>query len=106
EQSSLAFYIPEHNISYISLAMFSENSIKQISELLKQSKKKKYKGLILDLRNNSGGLLSSVIDIAGLFLDKGSVVVTTKNKLNKETERYVTTRDPIANDSLPIFILI
>ena len=106
EQTSLAFYIPEHNISYISLAMFSENAIKQITELLKQSKKKKYKGLILDLRNNSGGLLSSVIDIAGLFLEKGSVVVTTKDKFGKETEKYITSKDPIANDSLPIFILI
>jgi carboxyl-terminal processing protease len=106
EQTSLAFYIPEHNISYISLTMFSENAIKQITELLKLSKKKKYKGLILDLRNNSGGLLSSVIDIAGLFLEKGSVVVTTKNKFGKETERYVTSKDPIASDALPIFILI
>lgn len=106
EQSSLAFYIPEYNVSYISLTMFTENSIKQIMELLSQAKKKKYKGLILDLRNNSGGLLTSVIDISGLFLEKGSLVVTTKDKADKETERYVTTREPIANDSLPIFILI
>ena len=61
---------------------------------------------ILDLRNNSGGLLNAVIDIAGLFLDKGSLVVTTKDKENKEIERYVTNRNPIANNTIPLFILI
>ncbi|MCX5922658.1 MAG: S41 family peptidase [Candidatus Dependentiae bacterium] len=106
EQNSLAFYINEHNISYISLNMFTSTAIKQITQLLQQSKKKKYKALILDLRNNSGGSLSAAIDIAGLFLDKGSLVVTTKDKTHKETERYETSNNPIANDALPIFILM
>ena len=73
--------------------------------MLKASEKNHYKGLILDLRNNSGGLLNSVIDIAGLFLDKGSVVATTKDKHNKILHTYKTTRDPIVKSSLPIFIL-
>lgn len=106
EQNSLAFYIQEHNISYISLNMFTETAIKQIAELLKQSQKKKYKALILDLRNNSGGSLSAAIDIAGLFIPKGSLVVTTKDKTHKETERYLTSKEPLPHDSLPIFILI
>jgi len=106
EQNSLAFYIQEHNVSYISLNMFTETAIKQITELLQKSKKNKYKALILDLRNNSGGSLGAAIDIAGLFIEKGSLVVTTKDKHNKETDRYVTNRDPIALDALPIFILI
>jgi len=106
EQNSLAFYIKEHNVSYISLNMFTETAIKQITELLEKSKKNKYKSLILDLRNNSGGSLNAAIDIAGLFVDKGSLVVTTKDKNHNETDRYVTSRDPIANDALPIFILI
>lgn len=106
EQSSLAFYIPEYNVSYLSLTSFTENSVKQLTELLKQSIKKQYKGLILDLRNNSGGLLSAAVDICSLFLEKGSLVVTTKDKTNKEIGREVTKGAPIANDGLPIFILI
>lgn len=106
EQNSLAFYIQEHNVSYISLNMFTETAIKQIAELLKQSQKKQYKALILDLRNNSGGSLSAAIDIAGLFIPKGSLVVTTKDKTHKETERYLTSKEPIAHDGLPIFVLI
>ena len=105
EQNSLCFHIADHDIYYIALTMFSEPAMKQIEELLKKSKEKKYKALIIDLRNNSGGLLTSVVDIAGLFLDKGSLVVTTKNKDGKETRRYSTTRAPIAAP-VPIFILI
>ncbi len=106
EQNSMSFHIKSHNIYYISLNMFTENAVKQIEELLRQSAEKPYKGLILDLRNNSGGLLSAAIDIAGLFLDKGSLVVVTKDKQDKEIERYVTKKDPVANNKLPIFILI
>jgi len=106
EQNSMSFHIKSHNIYYISLNMFTENAVKQIEKLLRQSTQKPYKGLILDLRNNSGGLLSAAIDIASLFLDKGSLVVVTKDKTGKEIERYVTKKDPIANNRLPIFILI
>lgn len=105
EQNSLCFYLPEQNIYYLSLSMFSESSSKQLESLLKKANEKPYKGLILDLRNNSGGLLTSAIDIAGLFLDKGSTVVITKDKANKITEEYKTSRDPIASPA-PTFILI
>lgn len=106
EQSSLCFYLNEYNICYISLSTFSEQSYKQLSQLLQQAKKKPYKGLILDLRNNSGGLLTSAINIAGLFINKGSLVVINKDKTNKEIERYVTKQDPVLPNGLPIFILI
>lgn len=105
EHNSLCFTMKDHGVCYISLAMFSEKAIKQIEDLLQKSKEKKYKALIIDLRNNSGGLLSSVVDIAGLFLEKNSLVVTTKNKNNQSTKEYKTTREPMHAD-IPIFILI
>lgn len=106
EQHSLSFHIKSHNISYISLSMFTDAATKQIETLLKKSHEHKTKGLILDLRNNSGGLLNAAIDIAGLFLKKGSLVTLTKDKHGKEIERYTTKRNPIAKNTLPIFILI
>ncbi|MFC1842661.1 S41 family peptidase [Candidatus Dependentiae bacterium] len=104
-QSSFAFYIKEYDVYYVSLTTFSSSAVKQIKKILEQSTKKPYKGLIIDLRNNSGGLLSSVIDISGLFLDKGSLVVTTKDKNNKKKVEYKTTQTPVANINIPIFIL-
>jgi len=105
EQNSLSFHLKDQNIYYLSLSTFSESAMKQVEQLLKSSDKNQYKGLILDLRNNSGGLLSSVVDIAGLFLDKGSIVATTKDKHNKVIQTYKTTREPIVKNNLPIFIL-
>ncbi|MCX5925122.1 MAG: S41 family peptidase [Candidatus Dependentiae bacterium] len=106
EQTSLSFYIPEHNLYYLSLTMFSENAMKNIQNLLEKASKNSYKGLILDLRNNSGGLLNAAVDISGLFIDKNSLVATTKDKHNKDIELYHTSKNPIANQDLPIFILI
>jgi len=106
EQSSLAFYIPKYNIYYVYLSTFSNNSVKQIKNILEKSKTKKYEGIVLDLRNNSGGLLNAVIDIASLFLDKGSLVVVTKDKNDKKIAEYKTTQTPIADVDIPIFILV
>lgn len=106
EQNSLCFYLPHQNVYYLSLTMFNENSVKQIEELLKKAKKQSYKALILDLRNNTGGLLMSAVDIIGLFLPQNSLVVSTKNKLNEEIERFTTKRIPLIDSTVPIFILI
>lgn len=106
EQNSLSFYIKEHNIYYISLTTFSETASQQIKKLLSNTNKHNYRGLILDLRNNSGGLLTAAVDIAGLFLEKNSLVAATKDRNNKETERYVTNSEPIAKNSLPVFVMV
>jgi carboxyl-terminal processing protease len=104
EQDALCYYFKDHGIYYLSLRMFTENSVKQLEQLLKKCQSQHSKGLILDLRNNSGGLLNAVVDIAGLFLQKNSVVVITQER-DKKVE-YTTTRDPIEIGSIPVFILI
>lgn len=105
EQNSLCFNLPDQNIYYLSLNMFTDTSARQLEGLLAKAHEKPFKALILDLRNNSGGLLNAAIDIAGLFLEKGSLVVTTKDKQGKVTDEFRTTRNPIATH-IPIFILI
>ncbi len=105
EENTLAFYLPEHNIYYVSLTIFSENATEQIKQLLQKAAQKKYKALILDLRNNSGGLFNVAIDISNLFLEKNSLVAITKDKSGKDIERYYTKNDPVANSTIPIFIL-
>jgi carboxyl-terminal processing protease len=106
EQNLLSFLIKNHNIYYLSLSTFSRKAIESMKQLIEQSQKNSYKGIIIDLRNNSGGLLSSVIDICGLFTPKDSLIVFTKDKNNKVLERYHTRQEPIVNSNIPIFILI
>ena len=106
EQNSLSFYVKNQNIAYLSLNVFSHNAIHEVEKLLTKANTNKYKALILDLRNNSGGLLTAAIEIAGLFLPQDSLVVTTKEKNNTVTGTYKTKRKPIAKSTVPIFILI
>lgn len=106
EQNTLCYHLKEQNIFYLALALFSESSAKQIEAALKKCIEKRAQGLILDLRNNAGGLLTSAIDIAGIFLPKGSKIVVTKDKEQKVLETYTTQRNPLAIGSIPIFIVV
>lgn len=67
-------------IGYISLETFSENSYNQFKENLMAIEKNKLDGLIIDLRDNSGGYLSSARDISELFLEKGKIIYYLQNK--------------------------
>lgn len=106
DQSAMSFHIKKHDIYYVSLNVFSHNAIEQVSNLLKKSKEHDYRGLIIDLRNNSGGLLDAVIDICGFFINKGSLVASTKENSGKTTAQYHTSKPPIFTAEVPIFILI
>lgn len=61
--------------------------------------------VILDLRNNPGGLLDVAVDVTGLFVDKGSQVVSTMGRDPESEIRYWTTREPSV-DELPLAVLI
>lgn len=61
--------------------------------------------VILDLRNNPGGLLDVAVDVTGLFVDKGSQVVSTMGRDPKSEIRYRTTRAPVV-ETLPLAVLI
>ena len=68
-----------HTIGYLRITQFSESVPKKIEEALLELKEKEVEAIILDLRNNSGGLVSSGIAVADSFLD-GSLIVETKNR--------------------------
>lgn len=83
-------------IGYISLSLFASNSYEQFKNKLEDFEKDGLDGLIIDVRNNSGGYLTSVTDICNLFLEKGKVIYeledasgTTKKKdTTKEKREY------------------
>jgi len=68
-----------HTIGYLRITQFSESVPKKVEEALQELKEKEVEGLILDLRNNSGGLVSSGIAVADSFLSE-KPVVETKNR--------------------------
>ena len=106
EETSLCYYLKDLDIYYIHLALFTQQASHQIEQLLQKIQNKKIKGLIFDLRNNSGGLLNAAVDISGFILPKESLVVYTKNRENAIGESYKTTRDPILNQKIPIIFIV
>jgi len=92
-------------IGYIVLTTFTRDAGKNIAAALRELKKEhEIKGLVLDLRNNGGGLLAEAIDILGIFLPKGSQVVSTKGKVRDRDISYDTRRTPVDID-MPIVVM-
>jgi len=107
DEMALAYYFPEHQVHYLLLAIFSEKSAINVEKIIQMAIKNNSKGIILDLRNNTGGLFDSAIDIAGLFLPKGTPVVSIKERDGKVAGQWKTTRSPLSiPKEMPIFILV
>lgn len=75
------------NIGYINISSFYENTGKDLKLALKDLESKKVDGIVLDLRNNPGGLLDVCVEIADEFLDEGTVVYTETRSGKKEYEK-------------------
>lgn len=92
-------------VGYIRISNFQSKTAKQLSEALKDFEKRDSpQGLILDLRNNPGGLLSQAIEVAEFFLDSG-VIVTTKGRHSRQNIRAQAHENKKQRD-YPIIVLI
>ena len=69
----------KHTLGYLRITQFSEGVPEQVKEALQELSEKEIEGLVLDLRNNSGGLVSSGLAVADAFLS-GSPIVETRNR--------------------------
>ncbi len=96
----------EDGYAYISLNSFTQKSSDEVLKAWKDLKKKaELKGLILDLRNNPGGLLSEAIALTNLFVPEGKPVVLTKGKLEEWQKTYRTPK-PAFDKEIPVAVLI
>lgn len=97
----------EGDIGYIRVTSFSARSDKGVEKAMKKLRQEKgdeLAGIVLDLRNNPGGLLDQAIAISDVFLDKGEIV-STRGKRVEDTERYNALGGDLAA-GLPIVVLI
>lgn len=94
------------NIGYIKLDEFGQKCSDEIeTELKKLMSTSQLKGLVLDLRNNGGGLLNEAVDIVRLFVGNNQLVVTLKGKNEDGPKRWTTSGPAIAPD-LPLLVLV
>lgn len=76
----------EEGIGYVKITQFQEQTANDLSQALAKLSDDKANSLILDLRNNPGGLLNSAVDVAGQFLPSGKLVVYTKDRAGEKVE--------------------
>ncbi|MCX6349482.1 MAG: S41 family peptidase [Candidatus Aureabacteria bacterium] len=95
----------EDGIGYIRLAQFQENTAEEFARGLEKIKKENPRGLVLDLRYNPGGLLSSAIAVADRFLPPGQIIVQTLGR-NDQVEMEVKSTDGEKFPPIPMAVLI
>jgi carboxyl-terminal processing protease len=104
---AVSYYgVVDSNIGFIKLDQFSRGSDEEVKDALtNMMARTNLKGLILDLRNNPGGLLESAVNVTELFVPKGSLIVMTKGRDESSDKKYVSNQDPIA-PSVPMAVLV
>jgi len=91
---------------YVRLTRFSKNSTSEMKTALEYLVKENSKGIILDLRDNPGGLLQSSINILDMFIPKGDTLLSTKGRIKKSNRSFISNRDPIVPEDVKISVLI
>lgn len=105
--SPVPYYgVTRGDMGYIYLNTFNEHSFTQVRDALIELKKNPaVKSIVLDLRGNGGGLMESAVQIVGLFVPKGTTVLTTRGRDKQSEKIYKTTADPI-DTKIPLAVLV
>ena len=101
---SVRSVLVEPAIGYIRLSEFIETSAADLGKALKELKAKGMRSLVLDLRNNPGGLLSSAVDVSKLFLADGKLIVYTQGRVQPRQDFLADSRAPFGD--VPLAVLV
>ena len=101
-------HLEKKNIGYVRIAVFNEHTTSDLKKSfrdLESKAKGKIQGIILDLRNNPGGLLNQAVSVSEYFIDSG-VVVTTKGKVAASNSVFTASKFAAKAPKVPIVVLI
>jgi carboxyl-terminal processing protease len=106
EIKAIAFYgMADPEIGYIRLASFTSESPKEIQKAIRKLKNNGMRSLILDLRDNPGGLLLSAVEISSMFLPNGAEIVSTRGRDSSSAESYISDgADDFQNGGLVVLV--
>ena len=92
-------------VGMVELSTFSRVAMKGLRDSILEMQDQGMKALVLDMRRNSGGLLTQAREVADLFLPKGKVVVSQESRLNEEPDVLRTRFPALVDENLPVVIL-
>ncbi len=98
--------VDEDGVGYIRITKFSKNVSKDFKSALLELKEQGIRGLVIDLRGNSGGLLSASTNILDYLCERGEIILTQKGKVNRSNKEWKSRRKPILDIDTPIVVLI
>ena len=101
---NVKFEFKDDDIAYIKINEFGETTSQEFRNATKELLAKKSKGIILDLRNNPGGLLDKSVEVAGLMMPKGKVVVTEEDSAGEKDNLYTKGGDVLS--AIPMVVLV
>ena len=93
-------------IGYVRLTQFSEPTAKDLEAKLDKLEKEGMEGLILDLRNNPGGLLNSAVEVCSFFVPPGTMVVYTEGRVPSQRQDYKTPARSKPRPNYPLAVLV
>src|SRR3989440_2046004 len=93
-------------IAYIRLIQFSEPTADELSRALDELQKQGMQALVLDLRNNPGGLLNSAVDVCAQFLPPNTKVVSTQGRVASQQREYTTSSVAKERPNFPMTVLV
>lgn len=96
-------YVKEGEVAYLRVTNFDKNVFKLTKEELK--KYPEAKGIILDLRNNPGGLLNQAVDLVDLFIEEGEIL-SQKGRSEEDQEKYFATKEKTYNSKIPLAVIV
>src|SRR5690606_7854289 len=99
-----AAYKLTNDLGYIKINRFAETTFNEFEEALEQLKRKGINKLVLDLRNNPGGYISTAERVIDEFLEKNKLILITKNKVGDVTKTYATKRGQFEHGRLYVLI--
>ncbi|EAR60037.1 S41 family peptidase [Neptuniibacter caesariensis] len=94
----------DENYGYLRVSQFQVDSGKEVNKHLKRLLENDLRGVVLDLRNNPGGVLQAAVDISDAFINEG-LIVYTKGRLQESEQRFSATNTTLVPD-LPMVVLI
>ncbi|XLQ20191.1 MAG: S41 family peptidase [Candidatus Moraniibacteriota bacterium] len=94
----------DNDIAHVKLMQFGEDTIKEFNKIIAQIRQKESKGIILDVRNDPGGILHTAVVVASKFLPSNAVVVMEEDAQDNRTNLYTTGAHPF--EKTPVVILI
>ncbi len=98
--------ILDNNIGYLRLTSFSQDAGSEVESAIKELLAKDVDGIVFDLRQNPGGLLPQAKEVAEKFLEKKSLIVSTRGRVRGQNKEFYASGNPILPEDMPLVVLV